>query len=140
MADPKTHPTGESVTAFIAGVQHDRRRADAKLLLPIMRRVTGKRPLMWGPSIIGYGKYHYVYESGREGDWPITGFSPRKAAMTIYVMPGFKPFTAQLKKLGKHKTSSSCLYVNRLDDIDLDILEYILAQSVNIMREKYKTS
>ena len=108
--------------------------------MQIMRRVTGKRPVMWGPSIIGYGKYHFVYESGREGDWMVTGFSPRKSALTVYLMAGFAGKDALLKELGKHRTSKACLYINKLEDIDLDILEKLIAKDVETMRAKYETS
>ncbi|GAA6155122.1 hypothetical protein NBRC116588_05950 [Pyruvatibacter sp. HU-CL02332] len=140
MAELKTKPTKQSVTAFIKTVESERRRTEAKVLMQIMRRVTGKRPVMWGPSIIGYGKYHYVYESGREGDWMVTGFSPRKSAMTVYLMAGFSDKQKLLAKLGKHRTSVSCLYINKLDDIDLDVLEEMITQDVALMRTKYKTA
>lgn len=140
MAELKTRPTKQSVTAFIKTVEPEHRRADAKVLMQIMRRVTGKRPVMWGPSIIGYGKYHYVYESGREGDWMVIGFSPRKSAITVYLMAGFSDKQKLLARLGKHRTSVSCLYINKLEDIDLDVLEEIIAQDVAFMRRKYKTA
>lgn len=140
MAEPKTKPTGKSVTAFVKQVEPERRRAEARVMMQIMRRVTGKRPVMWGPSIIGYGKYHFVYESGREGDWMVTGFSPRKSALTIYLMAGFAGKDALLKKLGKHRTSKACLYINKLEDVDLDILEKLISKDVETMRAKYEIS
>ncbi len=140
MAELKTKPTKQSVTAFIKTVEPERRRADAKVLMQIMRRVTGNRPVMWGTSIIGYGKYHYVNESGREGDWMVTGFSPRKSAMTVYLMTGFSKKQKLLARLGKHRTSVSCLYINKLEDIDLNVLEEMIAQDVADMRSKYKTT
>lgn len=92
---------------------------------------------MWGPSIVGFGEYHYKYESGREGDFLITGFSPRKSALTIYIMPGFARYEALMAKLGKHRTGKSCLYINRLDDVDLSVLEELVTRSVEYMTEKY---
>lgn len=92
---------------------------------------------MWGPSIVGFGEYHYKYESGREGDFLITGFSPRKSALTIYIMPGFARYEALMDKLGKHRTGKSCLYINRLDDVDLSVLEELVTRSVEYMTEKY---
>lgn len=92
---------------------------------------------MWGPSIVGFGEYHYKYESGREGDFLITGFSPRKSALTIYIMPGFTRYEALMEKLGKHRTGKSCLYINRLDDVDLSVLEELVTRSVEYMTEKY---
>jgi len=139
MAELKTKPTGQSVTAFLKTVEPARRRADAKVIMPIMRRVTGKRPVMWGPSIIGYGKYHYRYDSGREGDWMLTGFSPRKTALTVYLMRGFAGKDALLARLGKHKISKACLYINKLDDVDLAVLEDLIAADVAAMRKAYET-
>ena len=104
-----------------------------------MRRATGKRAKMWGPSIIGFGSYHYRYASGQEGDWMITGYSPRKQAITLYIMPGFKQFDSLMKKLGKHKTGKSCLYINKLDDVDEGVLETLITKSVEHMRKTYPT-
>lgn len=95
---------------------------------------------MWGTSIVGYGQYHYRYASGREGDWALTAFSPRKQNLVVYIMPGFSSFGALMKKLGKHKTGKSCLYINRLDDIDVDVLEKLIADSVKLMRKRHTTS
>lgn len=105
----------------------------------MMRKATGARARMWGSSMIGFGEYHYRYDSGREGDYMITGLSPRKQALTIYIMPGFEPFRALLKQLGKFKTGRSCLYVKRLSDIDEATLQQLIEQSVKWMREKYPT-
>ncbi|MGI9405924.1 MAG: DUF1801 domain-containing protein [Hyphomicrobiaceae bacterium] len=138
MAGLKTTPTEVSVAEFLATVTPERKRADAKTLDAMMRRVTGKRGKVWGPSIVGYGKYHYKYDSGHEGDSFLTGFSPRKANLSVYIMPGFKTYGALLKKLGKHKTSKgSCLYINKLDDVDLEVLEDLVARSVKWMKKKY---
>ncbi|MDA0241183.1 MAG: DUF1801 domain-containing protein [Proteobacteria bacterium] len=137
MTENKTKPNDADVQSFVANVDHPRRRADAEVLLALMGQVTGMKPQMWGDSIVGYGQYHYKYASGWEGDYFLTGFSPRKAAMTIYIMPGFKQYGDLLAKLGKHRHSSSCLYISRLETIDLAILEAILADSVRRMKEIY---
>ena len=102
-----------------------------------MQRVTGEPPTMWGDSIVGFGSYHYVYDSGREGDWFLTGFSPRKRNLSLYIMAGFSDYDELMERLGKHKTGKSCLYVNRLSDIDLDVLEALVRQSVAHMRKAY---
>lgn len=130
MAELKTKPTKVSVTKFIASVPDGRRRAECRQLMKVMKAATGKRPVMWGPSIIGYGSYHYKYASGHEGDCCLAGFSPRKAALTVYILPGFARFGALLKELGKHKKSVSCLYITRLSDVDLDVLEELIRGSV----------
>lgn len=124
MAKPqnKTQPTDQSVTGFLNAVAHPVRRGDALALDALFRDVTGFDPVMWGPSIVGYGRYHYTYATGRQGDFPATGFSRRKAALSIYIMPGYGSFADILARLGKHKTGRSCLYVNKLTDIDLDVL------------------
>lgn len=127
-AELKTKPTAASVTAFIDSVENETRKRDAKTLLAMMKKVTGEKPKMWGPSIIGFGSYHYKYESGREGDMPLVGFSPRKANMVLYVLYslGDDPL---LEKLGPYKNGKSCLYVNNLDKVDLKVLEKIVAKS-----------
>ncbi|WP_333714948.1 DUF1801 domain-containing protein [Yoonia sp.] len=122
MAQNKTQATPASVGDFIAAVDHPTRRADAETLDALFRRVTGWQPQMWGPSIIGYGQYHYVYDSGREGDFLATGFSPRKANISVYILPGYADFHDILARLGKHKIGKSCLYINKLDDVDLTVL------------------
>ena len=138
MAALKTRKNTNSVKDFIAAVDHEQRRQDSRVLLKLFREVTGKRPRMWGDSIIGFGEYHYKSERSRqEGDWPLTGFSPRKRAMTIYIMPGFSDYGDLLDKLGKYKHSVSCLYVSRLDDIDLRVLKQLIRRSVADMRKKY---
>ena len=126
MASNKTQPNRQSPADFIAGVELERRRADSEVLLGFFHDVTGFDPVMWGPSIIGYGRYHYVYKSGREGDFLATGFSPRKASLSIYVMPGYQDYGAILDRLGKHKLSKSCLYINKLDDVDMDVLAELI--------------
>jgi hypothetical protein len=139
MADNKTRPTGASVTAFMAAISDRAMRADAKKVAAMMRRATGKRARMWGPSIVGYGSYHYRYASGREGDFMITGFSPRKRALTVYIMPGFSRFDTLMSKLGKYRTGKSCLYIRRLTDVDETVLEQIIEESVGHIRAHYDT-
>ena len=134
MSGNKTVPTDVDPRAFIETVEHKGRREDAYLLLDLFGRVTGYEPQMWGPSIVGYGRYHYKYDSGREGEFLLTGFSPRKSAMTIYIMPGFKKYTSQLERLGKHRHSVSCLYLTSLKGRDLAALEEMIADSVSRMK------
>ena len=131
----KTQRTTASVEDFIAAVEHKGRREDSPILLELMKRATGFKPAMWGDSIIGFGEYHYKYDSGRQGDFLMTGFSPRKAAMTVYIMPGFNLYEEQLARLGKHKHSVSCLYLSRLDKLDLTALEEMVVDSVRRMKE-----
>lgn len=128
MAETKTRPTGASVDAFLEGVAHPVRRADGKALRATMERVSGEPAAMWGPSIIGFGSCHYRYDSGHEGDMPRIGFSPRKASLVLYV-GGFPDYPALLARLGKHTSSKACLYVNKLADVDLDVLEEIVRRS-----------
>ena len=137
MSDLKTRPTDASVEAFIDAVDHPRRREDARTLLELMQRVTGEKPVMWGPSIVGYGSYHYRYASGQEGDWPIAGFSPRKQNLSIYIMPGFEKYEGLLSRLGKHKTGKSCLYVNKLADVDMEVLEALVRAATTEMKRRY---
>ena len=136
----KTKPTEINPHDFVAAIEHPTRRADAEQLLAFFARVTGMTPKMWGPSIIGYGSYHYKYESGREGDMCMTGFSPRKSNLVFYILPGYRDLGDRLDRLGKHKIGKSCLYVNKLADIDMDVLEEIVRFGVNYMRETYETS
>lgn len=124
--DNKTQATEASVDAFLEAVEPERKRQDAKALDALFRRVTGFGPRMWGPTIVGYGQYHYRYATGREGDFLATGFSPRKANLSIYIMPGYADFGGILERLGKHKTGKSCLYVNKLADIDTGVLEELI--------------
>lgn len=128
MAENKTKPTPASVDEFIAAIENPRRRTDALTALKIYKEVTGLTPVMWGSSIIGFGSLHYVYETGREGDMPAAGFSPRKASMTFYVGDQFEGAEELYAKLGKHKKSVACLYINKLDDVDLDVLHEIIAR------------
>ena len=126
MSQNKTVATDIDPREFILQVEHPTRRADALVLLDLFSEQTGYVPKMWGPSIIGFGRYHYVYDSGREGDFLATGFSPRKANLSIYIMPGYQDYSEILSRLGKHKLGKSCLYVNKLADIDLDVLRELI--------------
>lgn len=139
MADNKTRATKASVTDFVNGIEPAERRKDVKKVAAMMRRATGKRARMWGSSIVGYGEYHYKYDSGREGDFMITGYSPRKQALTVYIIPGFSHFDAEMKKLGKYKTGRSCLYIKRLSDVDEKVLERLITKSVKHMHKHYET-
>lgn len=139
MAESKTKKTGASVADFIAAIENDGQRADAKALVKLMKKVTGMQPKLWGPSMVGFGTYHYKYASGREGDWFLTGFAPRKGNLSIYIMAGFTGYDALMKKLGKHKTGVSCLYVKRLADIDMKVLERLVTKSVAHMKKTYPT-
>ena len=122
MSTNKTQPTEADVRTFLAGVTPPSKAQDAARLDQLFREVTGFQPVMWGEAIVGYGQYHYRYKSGREGDFLATGFAPRKSALSIYIMPGYADFGDILARLGKHKIGKSCLYVNKLADIDLDVL------------------
>ncbi|MEM1045347.1 MAG: DUF1801 domain-containing protein [Pseudomonadota bacterium] len=134
----KTVPTDQPVDSFLATVTDAARRKDADSVCDMMRRVTGEEPVMWGGSIVGFGQYDYTYESGRSGSFLLTGFSPRKSALSIYIMPGFEPFADLMDKLGKHKTGRSCLYLKRLSDVDPEVLETLVRDSVTWMRERYR--
>jgi hypothetical protein len=139
MAELKTKKNKRSVKAFLASVKDMQKRKDAEALVKIFKSITKDKPVMWGTSIIGFGSYHYKSErSSQEGDWPITGFSPRKQNLTLYVMPGFKKYGALLKKLGKCKTSVGCLYINKLSDIHLPTLKQLITVSVRDMKKKYQ--
>lgn len=135
MAENKTKPTKLSVPAFIAAVADPARRADAKTLIKLMQSATGEKPKMWGPSIVGFGSYHYKYESGREGDMPLVGFSPRKTAMVLYGIGGFSRSEALRAKLGS--AEKGCLYIKKLADVDRKALETLIVKSVGAMRKKY---
>lgn len=139
MTELKTKENNKNVVAFINQLDNETKKSDSKKLLKIFEETTGYKPKMWGTSIIGFGSYHYKSErSAQEGDWPLTGFSPRKANISIYIMPGFKKYEKLLAKLGKHKTSTgSCLYIKKLDDINETILKKIIDQSVKDMKNKY---
>lgn len=138
MAELKTKQTEQSVDKFLKTVEDETRRKDCLAVAKLMEGVTGLKPKMWGPSIVGFGSYHYKYASGQEGDWPITAFSPRKQNLTLYIMPGFDRYDELMKKLGKHSTGKSCLYIKRLDDIHLPTLKKLVSESVKYMKKKYK--
>ncbi|OLT53062.1 DUF1801 domain-containing protein [Cellulosimicrobium sp. CUA-896] len=125
----RTEPTGEDVAAFLDAVEHPVRRRDAHRLVEVLSRVTGQPPRMWGPSIVGFGSYHYRYDSGREGDMCAVGFSPRKAATTVYLVDGVERYPELLERLGPHTTGKSCLYVKDLEAVDLDVLEEMVRRS-----------
>jgi len=133
----KTQATGSDVARFIDAVEPALRAADAAVLDALFRDITGFQPRMWGASIIGYGQYHYVYASGREGDYLATGFSPRKAALSIYIMPGYADFGDILARLGKHKIGKSCLYVNKLADIDMDVLAELIRAGLDDLQTRW---
>ncbi|HEX9167204.1 MAG TPA: DUF1801 domain-containing protein [Gemmatimonadales bacterium] len=137
MAELKTKPGSGSVSKFLAGIADEATRKDCETLVKLMRSVTRAEPVMWGPSIVGFGTYHYVYESGREGDWFLAGFAPRKGNLTLYIMSGFPQHAALLKQLGKHKTGGSCLYVKHLADLDLKVLRQLVAASVREVKRRY---
>jgi hypothetical protein len=137
MAENKTRKTKASVADFLKRIEDPQRRADCKRVAKMMREATGNRAAMWGESIVGFGQYSYRYASGHGGDWPITGFSPRKNDLTLYIMPGVASYERLLAKLGKHRTGKSCLYVKRLADVDQTVLEELIQESVKDMREKY---
>jgi hypothetical protein len=137
MAENKTQPTRQSVAEFFNSIEDEQKRRDAKKIDKLFREVSGEKPVMWGPSIVGYGTYHYEYASGREGDFMRLGFSPRKQSLTLYIMPGFKRYDALLKGLGKHSTGKSCLYVKRLEEIDFDVLRTLAEAAWAEMDRKY---
>lgn len=133
----KTKPTEADVHAFIKGVEHEGRREDAMVILEMMQRLSGEKPCMWGPSIVGFGSYHYKYDSGREGHMCRIGFSPRKSSLVLYIISGFSKIEPLLDRLGRHKLGKSCLYIGRLSSVDLNVLEEIIAQTLTYMDKKY---
>lgn len=137
MSELKTRKTGASVTAFLRSVEDPDRRRDCRRIAAMMRAATGARPAMWGPSMVGYGRYHYRYASGREGGWFECGYAPRAQNIVVYIMPGFGPFEPLMKRLGKYRTGKSCLYIKRLDDVDTDVLSKLIAESVVEIRRRY---
>jgi len=136
-SEPKTRPTNASVEEFLATIEPAQKRADARAICEMMQRVTGEKPVMWGPSIVGFGAYANANATGKPYDWPLTGFSPRKANLTLYITPGFGRFADLVAKLGSVTTGASCLYVRKLADIDPAVLETLVAESVAYMRETY---
>ncbi|MCB0803376.1 MAG: DUF1801 domain-containing protein [Flavobacteriales bacterium] len=139
MAANKTQATTASVTDFIETVEHEQKKKDAYVLLELMTSITNEKGVLWGTNLIGFGNYHYKYESGREGDFFKVGFSPRKTAISIYIIPGFERYDELMQQLGKFKTGASCLYVNKLADIDLTILKQLIEQSFAYMTAKHKS-
>ena len=139
MAELKTQPTNQDVTEFLNNVLDERKREDSFAILQLMREVTQKDPQMWGSSIVGFGQYHYKYASGREGDAPVTGFSPRKQNLTLYIMAGFEQYDELLQNLGKHTTGKACLYIKRLADVDMGVLRELVQRSVEYMARAYPT-
>jgi hypothetical protein len=133
----KTTANRNSVTSFINAIEDKQRRAECKEIMRLMRRVTGKQPKMWGDSIVGYDRYKYTRANGKEFEFFRTGFSPRKTALTLYVMPGYSDYSALLKKLGPHKKGKSCLYLKRLSDIDISVLETLIQAGYDEMNERY---
>lgn len=136
MAELKTKPNDGDVDAFLSAVDDPKRRADARRLLALMAEATGERPVMWGESMVGFGCYRYTTSSGWSGEWLATGFSPRKANLTVYIMTGFDGFEELLARLGKFKTAKSCLYLKRLDDVDETVLRTLIAESVARLKQR----
>jgi hypothetical protein len=137
MAEQKTKPTQQSVQDFLDKIDNEQVRDDCYTLIKLMKKVTGSEPKMWGPSIIGFGKYHYKYDSGHEGDSCLTGFSPRKQNISLYVMLGILDHQDLLKELGKHKAAKGCLYIKKLDDVNMSVLEKLVKRSVDTLKKKY---
>ena len=135
MAENKTQKTKASVAAFISGIADETRRKDCRAVLRLMKEATGAPPRMWGPSIVGFGDWRYKSSSGREGDWFLIGFSPRKDSLTLYLMPGLKAHAARLRLLGKHKTGGSCLYIKQLSQVDQTVLKQLIADGVKAARK-----
>lgn len=134
MTENKTQATDASVEDYITAISDEAKRKDSQTLIDLLKKITGEPPVLWGDSIIGFGSYHYQYESGREGDMPLIGFSPRKREFALYIMTGFEQLQVYLSQLGKHKTGKSCLYIKRLSDIKLNILNEIMNKSVQQLK------
>lgn len=137
MAELKTRPTTQSVADFLKTVADKKMRADCRVVSKMMREATGKRARLWGTGIVGFGTYDYKYASGREGSWPIVGFSPRSKNLTLYIMPGFSNFDRLMGQLGKYKTGKSCLYIRSLEDVDQKKLKALIDGSVKFMKKTY---
>ncbi len=135
MAELKTKPTKQSVKDFVDAIKDEQLRKDCRTVSRIMKQVTKTNPKMWGPGIVGFGSYHYKYASGREADWFLAGFAPRKQNLTLDIMSGFQKYDTLLKKLGKHKIGKSCLYIKRLDDVNMDVLTQLIDDSVAYLRK-----
>ena len=139
MAEQKTKPTTQSVKEFLNQIPEPERRADCFEIVKIMEKITGEKPTMWGPSIVGFGSYRYKYASGREGDWPMTGFSPRKKDLTLYIMMGFEKHADLMEKLGKHSHSKSCLYIKRLSDVHIPTLKKLIKIGLKELKDYTKS-
>ena len=137
MAELKTKANKASVDKFLKGIQDEQKREDCFKIVDIMKKAAKAEPQMWGTSIVGFGSYHYKYASGREGDWFLVGFSPRKQNLTLYIMSGFDEYNSLLKKLGKHATGKSCLYIKRLEDVDVKVLKELVTRSVKHMQKTH---
>ena len=137
MSQLKTQPTDKSVKAFIEAIENEERRQECLQLLSWMKKITQTEPKLWSNNIVGFDSYHYKYATGREGDWFITGFSPRKQALTLYIMAGFDRYDELMAKLGKYKTGKSCLYIKRLSDVEEAVLKELITESVAYMRKQY---
>lgn len=135
----KLHKTSESVETFLKAISDEQRRTDAMTLCGVLEKMTGKKPEIWGYGIVGFGNYHYKYESGREGDSSVIGFAPRKQNLVLYIVNGYHDYGPLLQKLGKHKIGKSCLYINRLSDIDMPVLNELMQQSLAHMKKTYQT-
>ena len=140
MSSLKTQPHEGDVRAYLASIEPEKKRDDASKILALMEDVTGEPATMWGDSMIGFGKYHYKYKSGREGEWFLTGFAPRKQNLTLYIMAGFDEYGALLGKLGKYKTGKSCLYIKKIEDVDESVLRELVVKSVDHMKATNETS
>ena len=136
MAELKTKKNLASVHDFLNAVENEKRKADSFVVLELMKKITNSDPSMWGTAIIGFGSYQYTYASGREGDWFLVGFSPRKQSLTLYIMSGFSKYEEILSRLGKYKTGKSCLYINKIEDIDIVVLEELIESSVSYLNSK----
>jgi len=136
MVELKTKQNDLNVSNFLEAIPDEKRKRDSHAIMELMKRVTGMEASMWGDSIVGFGKYHYTYESGRSGEWFMVGFSPRKQNLTLYIMTGFDEFKSLLQRLGKHKTSKSCLYIKKLEDVDVSVLQELISKSFNKMSEQ----
>lgn len=139
MSDLKTKANQQSITAYLNTIEPQKKREDSFAILALMQEVSGEAPQMWGDTIIGFGRYHYKYASGREGDWVLAGFAPRKQNLTLYIMSGFDGYDELMSKLGKHSIGKSCLYIKKLEDIDLAILRQLIAQSIAHMKQTNPT-
>ena len=137
MTELKTKPSNKSVTEFLNNVENQRRRDDSFKILKIMREITQEEPVLWGDSIVGFGSYHYKYKSGREADWLQIGFSPRKQSLTVYIMDGFEKYDELLTQLGKYKTGKSCLYINKLEDVNINVLKELISESIKYVKENF---